>query len=286
MAPEPLTLFDIVPGREIAGRYTIVGPSRQGGFSTAFRVDDADGSPWEMQLFPSGLFDADGQSAQFSERLRPLIDVDSPAILGVREILEIDAGSLALITELPTGESLRERLNREKIIKRDAVLAIGCALLEGLEQLHASELVHGDIKPYTIHVSGEGAETKPVLVDGGVTPGLWMAKDLGEKTALIGTPYYAPVEQFGGDAPDSGSDLYNVATVLYECAAGALPWAGSTFLEVFQAKLTDPPPMTTRVKDVEVADDLDQAIRRGCLADRRERYESAAEFREVLDGLR
>ena len=41
-----------------------------------------------------------------------------------------------------------------------------------------------------------------IEIDGGVTPGLWNAKNLGDKTALIGTPFYAPVEQFGGESPD------------------------------------------------------------------------------------
>ncbi len=110
------------------------------------------------------------------------------------------------------------------------------------------------------------------------------AKGLGEKTALIGTPYYAPMEQFGGDSPDVRSDIYNLATVLYECATGVLPWTGSSFLEVFQSKLKDAPPMKSRAKDVEVPAPLEAAILHGCQADRRKRFASARDFQLALNG--
>ncbi len=287
MPAESLTLFDIVPGRVIADRFTVIGPNRQGGFSTAFEVTDAkDGARCEFQLFPAGLFEGDDQAGHFCERLRPWAEAESDAIVGVRDILELDAHTLALVTEFPVGESLRARLTREKLVTRDEVLAIGTRLLEGLEQVHAKGLFHGDIKPNTIWVDGTGEDAQPQLVDGGVTSALWTAKDLGARTALIGTPFYAPVEQFGGDAPDVRSDIYNVAAVLYECAVGVLPWAAKTFLEVFQAKLLDPKPMRERARDIEVDAEFDEAIRKGCFADRNRRYASAAEFRAALERLK
>ena len=74
-------------------------------------------------------------------------------------------------------------------------------LIQNLRKSMLAGLVHGDIKPHTIHLE---MLKKPhvQLVDGGITPGLWTAKHLGDKTALIGTPFYAPIEQFGGDIAD------------------------------------------------------------------------------------
>ena len=70
--------------------------------------------------------------------------------------------------------------------------------------------------------------------------------------------------------------------MLFESLTGVLPWAGKSFLEVFQAKLQDPPPMAERAADVEVSPALEAAIRRGCLADRNQRYPTAEEFRTTL----
>jgi serine/threonine-protein kinase len=278
-----ISVFDIAPGKTLDGRYRVVRTNRQGGFSTAFEVEDVgDGSHWELQLFPGGMFERPGQAAAFRALLEPWNGVHCESVSRVREVLDIPPDGLALISELPQGESLRARLNRERRLSRAEVLALARRLLHGLVELHGRGLVHGDIKPYTIHVQGHGVETHPKLVDGGVTPGLWTAKDLGDKTTLIGTPFYAPIEQFGGDAPDVRSDVYNLATVLYEALCGVLPWAGKTFLEVFQSKLSDPPPMKKRAADVEVDPALEDVIRRGCLADRNRRLSSAEEFLRSL----
>ena len=156
----------------------------------------------------------------------------------------------------------------------------------GLERIHKAELVHGDIKPHTIHVSEGRKGLHAQLVDGGITPGLWNAKHLGEHTALIGTPFYAPVEQFGGESPDVQSDIYNVATVLFELACGTLPWPGSSFLEVFQAKLDrNAPSMAARAPDAELGPGREQAIVQGLMADRRGRYSDAADFRAALEAV-
>jgi serine/threonine-protein kinase len=276
-----LTSYDLVKGKKLAERYTIVGPRRQSGFSAAYEATDGDGRKHELSLFPAGLFESGDQIEEFRERLLPWKDVDSPHVLDVREVLSV-AGGLLLVTDVPVGQSLRERLNAKKRLTKDELVALATQLLDGLGRIHGAGLVHGDIKPFTIYVEGSGSSLKGQLVDGGVTPALWTAKGLGEKTALIGTPYYAPAEQFGGEAADVRSDIYNLATVLYECATGVLPWSGHTFLEVFQAKLVDPPPMKKRAADVVIDGPLEVAILRGCLADRRKRYASAREFQQAL----
>jgi hypothetical protein len=71
--------------------------------------------------------------------------------------------------------------------------------------------------------------------------------------------------------------------VLFEMIAGVLPWPGKSYLEVFQAKLDrHPPSIRRRASDVEITPELEKAIVAGMLADRRERYHSATEFRDAL----
>jgi len=275
------SLYALTPGGLFADRYRIVRPHRQGGLSTAFEVTDeaASDERCELQVFPTSLFDRSDQVDDFVSVLTPWMDVRSDAVLRMREILHLEEGTLAVITDFPGGEPLRARLESEERLRAERVVSLGLALLEGVAAIHAHGLVHGDIKPTTIHL----VESGPLLVDGGVTPGLWSAKGIGERTALIGTPYYAPVEQFGGDRPDVRSDVYNVAAVLFECLTGVLPWPGVTFLEVFQAKLQkEPPSVASRAPDVAVAPDLEAVVQRGFMADRRQRFATATEFRDAL----
>jgi serine/threonine protein kinase len=166
------------------------------------------------------------------------------------------------------------------------VLRIGQQLLDGLSAIHAADLVHGDIKPHTIHVDPD-KKLATLLVDGGITPALWSVKHLGDKTALIGTPYYAPVEQFGGESPDVQSDIYNVATVLFELVTGVLPWKGKSFLEVFQAKLDKQlPSMKHCAPKVAVPAGLEEAFAGGLAADKGQRYASVDEFRARLKAVK
>ncbi|MAE28034.1 MAG: serine/threonine-protein kinase [Planctomycetota bacterium] len=289
MTDAPLTLFDLAPGKTLLGRYEILASHRQGGMSAALRVrDNEEGLEREMQVFPAALLENAGQAGEFAEILTTWQSIDSPAVNRVREVVAGNDGSLYMVTDLPPGASLRSWLNENGPMEPERVVRLGLGLLAGLEAIHRRGLVHGDIKPHTIHLDCAGAgdamgEECAVLVDGGITPGLWSAKHLGDRTALIGTPFYAPMEQFGGDSPTVQSDVYNLATVLFELVTGVLPWKGKSFIEIFQAKLDkQPPSMRGRAPQVEVPAELERAIAGGLMGDHRDRYASADLFRREL----
>lgn len=290
MSHESFSLFDLQPERQVAGRYRIVKPQRQSGLSTAFEARDEHatgaGARCALVLFPGALFEGAQQAEEFRASWKPWTTVRSEHVAGVRDILAMPHNTTLLVTDLAEGQTLREWLKAHKRMTPEQTLALGRGLLDGLAAIHGQGLVHGDIKPQTIFLAERKEGLHGVLVDGGITTGLWNAKHLGEHTALIGTPYYAPVEQFGGESPDVQSDVYNLATVLFECAAGVLPWPGSTMLEVFQAKLDrSAPSIKKRAPKVHVPEDLERAVVQGLLADKRQRYPSAAEFRDALSAV-
>ena len=276
-----ISLFDLKPGKVLEDRFEIIRSFRQGGMSATFEVREGDNVS-ELQVFPSGLFESPEQAAEFGASLQSWERVKSPSMLKVREVIAKSDGTILLLTEFPPASSLREWLDENGNMGIEESVALGLRLLDGLIEAHMSGLVHGDIKPYTIRFDGSDPATS-VLVDGGITTCLWSAKHLGEKTALIGTPIYAPAEQFGGDSPEVQSDVYNLATVLFEMIAGTVPWPGQSFLEIFQAKLDKTPPSFSRAAPkLEIPRELERAIIGGLMTDKRERYGSAEEFRDAL----
>lgn len=286
MAEKGLSLFDLEPKKVLLERFEIVRPLRQTGMALTFEAHDrSEEGARELLVFPSALFENPGQALDFADALRHWRKVDSPAVVRVRDVVHYPGGALLVSTELPPPRSLREWLNEHRRMDAKHARELGLALLGGLAAIHDAGLVHGDIKPYTIHAEGARKLSKPLFVDGGTTPGLWSAKHLGDRTMLIGTPVYAPLEQFGGESPNVQSDLYNLATVLYELVAGAVPWAGRNFLEVFQAKLGEPRPIRSVAPDAQVPAELEEVLLRGLQADARERYTSAGEFRAALAKL-
>ena len=283
MHAKSLTLFDLAPGKDLLGQYTIRRAHRQGGMSTTFEVESKKRkSACEVQVFPAALFENAQQAREFSDSLSAWTRVESKHVLASLDVHVLEDGSILYVTDMPAGTSLREWLRAHPVSPAATVIDIGCQLLEGLSAVHAAGLVHGDIKPHTIQIESTG-KLRLVLADGGITPGLWTAKHLGEKTALIGTPFYAPIEQFGGESPNVQSDIYNVATVLFELTTGTIPWKGKSFIEVFQSKLEKrPPSMKSRAPKIDVPPALEDAIAGGLMADKSERYATADEFRKQL----
>jgi serine/threonine-protein kinase len=216
--------------------------------------------------------------------MRPWCELETDAVLQMRDIRALDDGAVVCVSDFPPGRCLRGWMAEEPRMGLDEVVELTSGLLRGLVQVHAAELVHGDIKPASIWFEpGAGRGT---LVDAGVTPGMWAAKHLGTRTALIGTPYYAPIEQFSGDSPDALSDQYNLGTVMYELLTGVLPWTGKGYIEVFQSKMQEAPPaMRQMAPTVEVPRALEDVVARSLRAKRRERFASAADFLSALESV-
>ncbi|MEC8513300.1 MAG: serine/threonine-protein kinase [Planctomycetota bacterium] len=281
--PSRLSLFDLAPDKVLLDRYRILSPHRENGMSAAFRVmDESTSEERELQAFPASLFENSKQANSFGEALREWAHIHSEAIVSPEDIEVFEDGAVIIVTPFPEGTALRTAFKENGRFSAQEVLALGSSLLEGLETCHEAGVAHGDIKPTTIFMGASG----PSLVDGGVTPGLWAAKHLGTRTALIGTPYYAPIEQFGGDCPDARSDVYNLATVMYELLTGAMPWRGRSYIEVFQSKMQpEAPSMRSIAPDVDVDPRLEAAIAQALRGKRMERHESAAAFRSSLAEL-
>jgi serine/threonine-protein kinase len=283
MESTSLTLFDLVPGNTILERYKLIQAHRQSGMSAVFEAEDTEeGRHCEVQVFPSSLFEGPEQAAEFGERIGTWRALSGETTLTVHDVRVLRDGAVLISTEFPRGQSLRAWLTDHSRMAGAKSVAVCRKLLDGLAEIHEAGLVHGDIKPETIYFEpdGDGA----VFVDGGVTPSLWAAKHMGTQTTLIGTPFYAPLELFTGDAPDPISDLYSLSTVLYEQVSGVLPWSGRSFIDVFQSKMQKvPPAMSSRAPEAEVDPALESVVARGLSADRKSRYASAQQFIDALE---
>lgn len=280
-----LSLFDLKPGKVLLERYRIQRPHRESGMSATFSVEDSQSDEQrELQAFPAAMFEGAEQAAAFAERMQAWRDLNSEAVLQLRDIRALDDGAVLYVTDFPVGESLRTWMAEHPRMEVAEVVALASCLLRGLSTAHEAGLIHGDIKPASIWFEpGEGRGT---LVDAGVTPGMWAAKHLGTRTALIGTPYYAPIEQFSGDSPDELSDQYNLGTVMYELLTGVLPWSGKGYIEVFQSKMQEAaPPMSQMAPSVEVPRELENVVARSLRAKRRERFATAADFLSALESV-
>ena len=182
---------------------------------------------------------------------------DHPNILPLLDSGEA-AGVLYYIMPFVEGESLRDRLTRQKQLPLDEALRIAREVADALGYAHAREVIHRDIKPENILLSAGHAR----VADFGIARAITEAGGdrLTETGLAIGTPTYMSPEQSLGERDlDGRSDLYALGCVLYEMLAGEPPYTGSTAQAVVAKRMTQAVP-SVRVLRETVPAAVDRAI--------------------------
>ncbi|HEU4799755.1 MAG TPA: protein kinase [Gemmatimonadales bacterium] len=162
-------------------------------------------------------------------------------------LLSAAAGDRLLYYIMPfvAGESLQARLGREGALPIGEAARIWRDLLDALAHAHAQGVVHRDVKPGNILLSGRNA----LIADFGIARAIEAAghADVTAPGLAMGTPAYMAPEQIeGAAAADHRVDLYASALVMYEMLEGQLPFAGDSPREVARARLIDAPPSIGR----------------------------------------
>ena len=156
---------------------------------------------------------------KFLEEARTLACFKHPHMVRVQNYFEAN-GTAYLVMEYEAGVSLESLLKKNIILSEQQLLSLLHPLLDALEVLHASGIIHRDIKPDNIYIRADGS---PVLLDFGSARHA-MGGKTNTMTTLL-TPGYAPMEQYYTDAKQQGSwsDIYALGAVLYRAVTGGKP---------------------------------------------------------------
>ncbi|HEX5576108.1 MAG TPA: serine/threonine-protein kinase, partial [Gemmatimonadales bacterium] len=193
---------------------------------------------------------------------------------------EAGVGQLWFTMPLAEGENVYERLQREHHLAPDEALRITTAVAGALAYAHKHGVVHRDIKPDNIMLSGD----QVLVADFGVARAVSEVQEKLTATGMIvGTPAYMSPEQASGDkAIDGRSDIFALGCVLYEMLSGEPPFKGPTPQVTLMLRFMGPPrPLRPRVP---IPEHVEAAIVRALAKDPAERYATAAEFAEALAG--
>jgi len=178
------------------------------------------------------------------------------------------------------GESLRDRLKRDKQLPIDEALAIAREVADALGYAHARGVVHRDIKPENILLEGGHA----VVADFGIARAVSAAggERLTSTGMSVGTPLYMSPEQAAGDAElDGRSDLYSLGCVLYEMLAGQAPFTGPTAEAVTRQHLITVAAPVTNLRPT-VPAEVAGALARTLAKNPADRFNPAAQFVQAL----
>jgi tRNA A-37 threonylcarbamoyl transferase component Bud32 len=161
------------------------------------------------------------------------------------------SGVWLLVMEFLDGEELRFILKREKFLPPERVVRMLAHVALGLDEAHARQLVHRDLKPDNLFLCGtrEGDDTK-ILDFGSVKDKNKDAKKLTVLGTTIGSPFYmAPEQAQGLETLDARADVFALAAITYECVTGTVPFTGNNGPSILLAILTkDPDPPSTKTQ--------------------------------------
>jgi serine/threonine-protein kinase len=218
---------------------------------------------------------------RFQREIRLAARLQHPHILTVHDSGET-AGQLWFTMPYVDGESLRDRLRRERQLPVDDALRITREAAQALQYAHERGVVHRDIKPENLLLTGDG---NTLVADFGIARALGGDEHLTQTGMSVGTPAYMSPEQASGDkALDARSDVYSLGAVLYEMLAGEPPYTGATAQQIIVKRFTDPVPSVRKVRP-SVPEAVDKAVQRALAAVPADRYASASELARALTPL-
>ncbi len=267
---------------ELGARYRIDGELGRGGMAHVYLARDLrHDRDVALKVLRPDLASSLGTD-RFLREIRIEASLQHPHILPLHDS-GIAGGLLYYVMPYVSGETLRGRLAREKQLPLADALRIIGEVADALSYAHGQNVVHRDIKPGNILLSGDHA----VVADFGIARAITAAagEQVTEGGIALGTPEYMSPEQAAGETGiDGRTDVYALGCVLYEMLAGDPPFRGRTVQAILARHLTDPPP-PLRVTRPQVPPAVEAAVMTALAKVPADRFATAHEFAAALEGV-
>ncbi len=263
----------------LADRYAIQEEIGAGGMATVYLAEDLKHHRQVAVKVLRPELAATLGAERFLREIEVVAQLNHPHILALHDSGD-DGGFLYYVMPYVDGESLRDRLNREKQLPVEHAIKYTREVADALHSAHRHGVIHRDIKPDNILLQEDHA----IVADFGIARAVSAAggDHLTESGLAIGTPIYmSPEQAAGGDEVTGSSDVYSLACVLYEMLTGDPPFTGPTIESVVRQHLTTDPKLVTDLRaTVPIA--LTSALQKALAKTPADRFTTARGFAEAL----
>jgi len=281
-------LADLQPSTPVK-HYTILGRLGRGGMGQVFlALDEKLRRRVALKCLLSRL-SLEADRDRILDEARAAAAITHPNVATVYEVIE-DADRAFMVMEFVDGHSLSTLLARGRL-PNDRVVDIGLQLAGALGAAHASDIVHGDLKPANVMLTADGSAkvldfgvARTVRGGSGSTTTLGPRAAFPAVTVVGGTPGYMSPEQLRGEPIDPRSDLYSLGVVLFEMATGRRPHVEMA-VEQLREAVKQPAPRADQVARG-IPAWLAYLIAKSLEPQVTARFQSAGEMKEALEAVR
>ncbi len=271
------------------GPYEIIAPLGAGGMGEVYRARDGTlKRDVAIKVLPEYWSRDPERLRRFEQEAQAAAALSHPNIVSIFHVGEHD-GAPYIVTELLTGETLRDRLRRGPMRLHD-VLHSGAEIARGLAAAHAAGIVHRDLKPENLFLTRDG---RVKILDFGLAK---LAPSAGvdgatvtyrEETTpgqVLGTVGYMSPEQVRGEPADARSDIFASGAILYEMLTGQRAFKRATAVDTMAAVLNEDPPAVSQLATT-VPPGLQRIIHRCLSKSPEQRFQDASDLGFALDAL-
>jgi serine/threonine-protein kinase len=275
--------IEVVAAR-LAGRYALERELGRGGMAVVYLARDLRHDRLvALKVLRPGLSSVLA-TERFAREIAVAARLNHPHILPLLDSGTLDGSPgpavLYYATPYVEGRTLLDRLRDEPQLPLDEVMRLTGQIASALDNAHAHGVVHRDIKPENILLSGDQA----IVADFGIARALDTAggERLTETGFVLGTPIYMSPEQGAGSREiDRRSDVYSLATMVYEMLAGEPPFTGPNPRVVIAKRLSQPVPRVSVVRET-VPPHMERALLRAMAQAPADRFATAGDFASAL----
>lgn len=225
-----------------------------------------------VQARPDAAGTGKDAATQLLDEARIVSQLNHPGIVAIYDA-DQDQGIPYLVLEYAEGETLAARLQAQGALPAHEAATIAAQLLTALSAAHAKGVMHRDVKPSNVMLSGETVR----LMDFGIA----RLRSGDAEQGYCGTPGYVAPEYLAGEPYTEASDVFSVGAVLYEMLTGKRPLEAENQFATMQRQLTEavPPPSADAPK---VQESLDAIVLKALARNPAQRYASAQQMRDAL----
>jgi len=284
---------------KIISHYEILEKIGEGGMGEIYKAKDLRLNRFvAIKILPPHLNLEESRHLLFINEAQTASALNHPNICSIYDVDNQD-GVDFIVMEFIEGESLRDILDRDKLLPIDKVLDITSKICSALKLTHEKGIIHRDIKPDNIMFS---SDDNLKIMDFGLAKLKHQSREYMRETStdwitdkkleldtssssLHGTANYMAPELIKKEAYDDRVDIFSLGVMLYESLTGILPFTGKDYIDVLQSILTTEPEAPSKLNP-EITPELDRVILKAMEKNPQNRYTSMEEFCKEIEKVR